>query len=117
VITPSFFFLSKLEVFASGERVIRYMYGNVRKHFVHVLVLSSQNGVAFNSQTGDRPSRPLPLGSSSSQYPLQENPLRWDKPIFGMDNETDSSFNGRRRKVAEIDCFTCAKADGPARFH
>jgi hypothetical protein len=42
-------------------------------------------------------SRPLPLGSS--QCPLQENPLRWDKPIFGMDDETDSSFNGRRRKV------------------
>ncbi len=29
----------------------------------------------------------------SSQCPLQENPLRRDKPIFGMDNETDLSFN------------------------
>ena len=62
-------------------------------------------------------SRPLPLGSS--QCPLQENPLRWDKPIFGMDNETDSSFNGRRRKVAgSIEkLFHVRKADGPACFH
>ena len=51
--------------------------------------------------------------STLDQCPLQENPLRRDKPIFGMDNETDLSFNGRRRKVAEIDCFTCARRTVP----